>query len=52
MAKNPDSEMLRKMFLIADALGAKLQGDDGEIYNSIGMVAPQDRAKKPWWKFW
>jgi len=52
MAKNPDSEMLRKMFLIADALGAKLQGDDGEIYNSIGMVAPQDRVKKPWWKFW
>jgi hypothetical protein len=38
--------------LIADALGGKLQGDDGEIYNSIGMVDRQDRSKKPWWKFW
>ncbi len=52
MAKNPDAEMLRKMFLIADALAAKLQGDEGEIYNSIGLVDHQDRSKKRWWKFW
>ena len=52
MATNPDDAMLRKMFLIADALDGKLQGDDGEIYNSIGMVDRQDRSKKRWWKFW
>ena len=52
MAKNPDDAMLRKMFLIADVLGAKLQGDDGEIYNSIGQVDRQDRSKRRWWKFW
>ncbi|MBT8460237.1 MAG: hypothetical protein KJN60_11250 [Boseongicola sp.] len=52
MATNPDDLMLRKMFLIADALGAKLQGDDGETYNSIGMVDRRDRSKKQWWKFW
>lgn len=54
MAKNPDEFMLRKMFLIADALGAKVQGDEGETYNSLGqMETPQRRAGgRPWWKFW
>lgn len=52
MATNADDAMLQKMFLIADALGGKLQGDDGEIYNSVGMVDRQDRSKKRWWKFW
>ena len=52
VATNPDDLMIQKMFLIADALGGKLQGDDGEIYNSIGMVDRQDRSKKRWWKFW
>lgn len=52
LSTNPDAAMLQKMFLIADALGGKLQGDDGEIYNSIGMVDRQDRATKKWWKFW
>jgi len=52
MAKNPDGAILGKMFLIADALGGKLQGDEGEIYNSIGLVDRQDRSTKKWWKFW
>jgi hypothetical protein len=30
--KNPDEHVIRKMLLIADILGAKVQGDDGEIY--------------------
>ncbi len=51
MAKNPDALMIQKMFLIADALGGKLQGDDGEVYNSIGEVDKVDRPQ-PWWKFW
>ncbi|MGI9391582.1 MAG: hypothetical protein ACR2O1_16110 [Boseongicola sp.] len=52
MAKNPDGAILQKMFLIADSMGAKLQGDDGEVYNSIGEVDAADQAKKPWWKIW
>jgi len=52
MAKNPDRAMLQKMFLIADTMGGKLQGDEGEVYNSIGEVDRADRGKKRWWKFW
>jgi hypothetical protein len=51
MARDADGALRRKMFLIADGLGAKLQGDGGEVYNSIGEVDRADRAKK-WWKFW
>ncbi len=34
--KNPDPEILGKMWEIAQALGAKVQGDDGEIYSADG----------------
>jgi len=30
--KNPDEEILAKMRAIAQALGARVQGDDGELY--------------------
>ncbi len=30
--KNPDDEILRKMRRIASALGAKVMGDEGELY--------------------
>lgn len=33
-AKNPDAALLNKMISIAQALGARVQGDDGEIYHS------------------
>jgi hypothetical protein len=33
--KYPDRMMLKKMLQIADILGAKVQGDDGEIYMSV-----------------
>jgi len=36
--KNPDKEILGKMFRIARKLGAKLQGDDGEFYDAHGEV--------------
>ena len=32
IVKNPDEEILRKMMQIGKALGAKVQGDDGEEY--------------------
>lgn len=32
--KNPDDALIDKMVIIAHKLGAKVQGDDGEIYNS------------------
>ena len=34
--KNPDREILQKMWQISESLGAKVQGDDGEIYDSEG----------------
>jgi hypothetical protein len=38
VVKNPDEEILKKMWLIAQALGAKVQGDDGEIYDENGEI--------------
>jgi hypothetical protein len=57
--KNPDPEILRKMWLVAEKLGAKVQSDEGEVYGSSGqsdesppMDTPTGTVKKPWWKFW
>jgi hypothetical protein len=36
--KNPDKEILGKMFRIAQKLGAQLQGDDGEFYDARGEI--------------
>lgn len=57
MATDPDLAMRQKMFLIADGLDAKLQGDDGEYYNSLGGAEgrarlTEDGRRKRWWKFW
>lgn len=38
-AKNPEPALIDKMVQIADALGAQVQGDDGEIYRN-GHDAP------------
>ena len=53
MAKNPDRAMLQKMFMIADALDAKVQGDEGEVYDLLGdpVREPAER-RRPWWRFW
>ena len=57
--KNPDKEIMKKMLTVADKLNAKMQGDEGEIYDlsEINKVAStldafQSNKKKPWWKFW
>jgi hypothetical protein len=31
--EDPDPEILQKMWLLAQALSAKVQGDDGEFYD-------------------
>ena len=60
--KNPDDSTILKMMQIATALNAKVQGDDGEIYNegcSSQLKTEQklktmlsQQKKKAWWKFW
>jgi hypothetical protein len=62
IAKNPDEEILRKLFEIAQALGARVVGDDGEEYGADGEIVaqedgtPADNAlkinpqKRSWWK--
>jgi hypothetical protein len=56
-AKNTDPEIRRKMWSIAEHLGARVQGDDGEFYGPegepIAAIAPaSSTAKHPWWRFW
>ncbi|TWU14688.1 hypothetical protein CA54_35570 [Symmachiella macrocystis] len=55
--KNPDDEILRKMYQIASSMDAKVLGDDGEEYGPDGeTLDPKDEVlhthQKPWWKFW
>lgn len=63
--KNPDEATIRKMLSIAEALNAKVLGDDDEIYvisrtNEvvIGPLRygdkddPYAEDKRSWWKFW
>ncbi|MBB3656481.1 hypothetical protein FHX15_001709 [Rhizobium sp. BK650] len=59
--KNPDPEIRRKMWSIAERLGAKVQGDDGEFYGPDGEPiadvtstpgSESPAVKRPWWRFW
>lgn len=60
--KNPDEEIIRKMHRVAVALGARLQGDEGELYGPDGAsnrgeirqgaAESLKRPKAPWWKIW
>jgi|SRR5690242_14771152 len=61
--KSPDEHTIIKMLSIANNFNAKVQGDDGEVYdisssNKIitddgsGKIAVINSYKKPWWKFW
>ena len=41
--KNPDTDILKKMFKIAQHFNAIVQGDDGELYGSNGeQIAEED----------
>ncbi len=37
VVKNPDEEIIRKMYAIAQKFDAKVQGDDGEYYGPDGQ---------------
>jgi hypothetical protein len=62
-AKSPDEETIKKMLRIAEYFNAKVQGDDGEIYeispqgnivnsNMINDKTELKKNQKPWWKLW
>jgi hypothetical protein len=38
VAKNPDSPMIGKLVAIANALGARVLGDDDEVYDEASTV--------------
>ena len=46
--KNADTEIRNKMIDIAGRLNAKVQGDDGEIYDTKEIIG----RKRRWWKVW
>ena len=49
--KNPDPPLIRKMVAIADRLGAKVQGDDGETYDEAWLAKTErldDEAARAW----
>lgn len=54
VVKNPDGEIIGKLWSIAEALNAKVQGDDGEHYDADGIISQQRRIpqQRRWWKFW
>jgi hypothetical protein len=43
VAKNPGKELIGRMVALARELGAKVQGDDGEIYRENGSHFEEDR---------
>jgi hypothetical protein len=47
VVKNPDEPLRRRMFEVAVALGARVQGDDGEFYGPDGEPTPEDQPEKP-----
>ena len=49
--KNPDRETCQKMFAMAQVLKARVQGDDGELYDADGGPVVES-PKKSRWKFW
>jgi hypothetical protein len=61
-SKNPDEEVIAKMFQIATSLNAKVQGQEGEFYDEKGRqiderLQSNERVRfilksKPWWRFW
>jgi hypothetical protein len=50
VVKNPDPEILQKMWSLAQGLSAKVQGDEGEVYDASGNqmpISPQASLEGP-----
>jgi hypothetical protein len=61
VVKNPDEEIISKMVDMAISMNAKVQGDEGEVYQRMpnGKITSNhlDGSEtkgnsKAWWKFW
>lgn len=52
VAKDPDQAVRQKMFEIAKALNAHLQGEDQEIYDESGLPVDANFSRRRWWHFW
>lgn len=61
VAKNPDREIRRKMWAIAQFFRAQVQGDEQELYGEDGEIAQTPSiesgttstpTKRPWWRIW
>ena len=50
VVKNPDREIRRKMWRIARAFNAKVQGDDNEFYDRFGNPAPDALTTPDYWR--
>lgn len=58
VVKNPDPSILMKMCAVAEALGAHVQGDEGEPYTVAEVRKLEEtwsrprrtRATRPWWR--
>lgn len=50
--KNPDQEILAKVVELARRLGAKAQGDEGEVYPAATAASSAGHRVKPWWRPW
>lgn len=57
--KNPDQEILKKMLSMARPLGAKVQGEDSEVYDGKGQSRWQNSEMQDavgqsakCWQFW
>ncbi len=46
--KGPDDEILWKMLAIAKSMGAKVQGDDGEVYSEADLRKNRDSGSPGW----
>lgn len=49
VSKNPDREFRCKMWRLAQALNAKVQGDDGEFYDCFGNPTPRAWTTQSYW---
>ena len=57
VVKNPDETIVSKMCAIAEKIGARVQGDDGENYPERPVSSSDEQGKEstqhsrtPWWR--